>query len=210
MPAIDWLDVGGKLIATLEDPQMSEEMYRSSRLVEFLRQAPGQGLLNSAVAKSRFAAVEQVFTELSADERRDIRLIDVDVVCARLHKLEGSTIRPEVVELYKTRVQAALTDYLAWVKDPKGFASIGGEAVRGKKRSARSDSERSLEAGALEEIALSTSERRSDLVAVPLRENVTVYVANLPLDLSAQEAKRITGVIEALAQPAAKDESGAG
>jgi len=180
---------------------MSDEMYRAARLVEFLRQAPEQGLLNSAVAKSRIAAVEQVFAELNAEERRDIRLIDVDRVCARLHKIEGSTIRPEVVELYGSRVQAALGDYLAWVQNPKGFTSIGGEAVRGKKRGALSDRERSAEAGALEEIQLSTSGRRDDLVSVPLRENLTIYISNLPLDLSRQEARRIAGVIEALARP---------
>jgi len=189
---------------------MSDEMYRATRLVEFLRQAPEQGLLNSAVAKSRFAAVEQVFTELNATERRDIRLIDVDSVCSRLHKIEGSTIRPEVVELYKTRVQAALADYLAWVADPKAFTSIGGDAVRGKRRHALSDRERSLEANALEEIALSTSERRTDLIAVPLRPNVTVYVANLPLDLTEPEARRIAKVVEALAQPAPAGNADAG
>ena len=186
-------------MTTLEDPQMSEEMYRSSRLVEFLRQAPEQGLLNSAVAKSRFAAVEQVFAELNAAERHDIRLIDVDAVCARLHKIEGSTIRPEVVELYKSRVQAALTDYLAWAGNPQGFASIGGEAARARKQAPQSERERSLETAALEEIKLSTSGPGSDLLSVPLRENVTVHIANLPLNLSAQEARRIAGVIEALA-----------
>jgi len=183
---------------------MSDEQYRSARLVEFLRQAPEQGLLNSAVAKSRFAAVEQVFAELNAEERRDIRLIDVDTVCARLHKIEGSSIRPEVVELYKSRVQAALADYLAWVRDPKGFASIGGESPRARKRTALSDQERSVESGALEEIRLATTGPRDDLVSVPLRENLTVHIANLPLDLSQQEARRIAGVIEALARPEGK------
>jgi hypothetical protein len=183
---------------------MSEEMYRASRLVEFLRQAPEQGLLNSAVAKSRFAAVEQVFAELNAEERNDIRLIDVDSVCARLHKIEGSTIRPEVVELYRSRVQAALTDYIAWVGNPKGFSSIGGETPRARKHAPQSERERSLEAAALEEIKLSTSGPRDELLSVPLRENVTVHIANLPLDLSAQEARRIAGVIEALARPAGK------
>ena len=189
---------------------MSEDSYTATRLVEFLRQAPEQGLLNAAVAKSRFAAVEQVFTELNANERRDIRLIDVEQVCARLHKLQGSTIRPEVVDLYKTRVQAALSDYLAWLANPKGFASIGGEAPRGEKRSALSDRERSVESSALEEIALSTSERRSDLIAVPLRDRVTVYIANLPLDLNEQEAGKIARVIEALAVPAAGGKRNAG
>jgi len=45
---------------------------------------------------------------------------------------------------------------------------------------------------------------RDDLVSVPLRENLTVHIANLPLDLSQQEARRIAGVIEALARPEGK------
>jgi hypothetical protein len=189
---------------------MSDEQYRAARLVEFLRQAPEQGLLNSAVAKSRFAAVEQVFAELNADERRDIRLIDVDAVCARLHKIEGSSIRPEVVELYKSRVHAALVDYLNWVKDAKSFTSIGGEAPLVKKRGPLSDRERSRESAALEEIKLATTGQRDDLVSVPLREGVTVHIANLPLDLSAHEARRIAGVIEALARPGREDKPDAG
>ena len=180
---------------------MSDEQYRSSRLVEFLRQAPEQGILNAAVARSRYSAVERVFAELNAEERNDVRLIDVEQVCARLHKMEGSSIRAEVVDLLKSRVEAALTDYINWVRDPKAFVSIGGEAVRGTKRTALSDRERSVEQQALEEIALATSERKSDLISVPLREDVTVYITNVPLDLSPQEAKRITGVIEALARP---------
>lgn len=179
---------------------MSDEDFTSSRLMEFLRQAPEQGLLNSAVAKSRFIAVEQVFTELNGSERRDIRMIDVDTLCARLHKIQGSTIRREVVELYKTRVQAALTDYFAWLENPTSFASIGGESARGIKRTAVSDRETSLETHALEEIALSTSERRPDLISIPLRENLTVFVANMPLDLTEPEASKIARVIEALVQ----------
>lgn len=188
---------------------MSDEDFSASRLVEFLRQAPEQGLLNSAVAKSRFIAVEQVFTELNGSERRDIRMIDVDSLCARLHKIQGSTIRREVVDLYKARVEAALTDYLAWRENPSGFSSIGGESARGAKRSAVSDREASLETRALEEIALSTSERKPDLVSIPLRENVTVFVANMPLDLTEPEARKIARVIEALVQGAPTGKSSA-
>ncbi len=178
---------------------MSDESYTSVRLLEFLRQAPEQGLLNAAVAKSRFAACEQLFTELNLNERADIRLIDVEDLCSRLHKIEGSTIRPDVVELYKTRVQAALTDYLAWLRAPTGFVSIGGESARRDKREAVYGREHSEESAALEEIVLATSERKLDLVSVPLRDDVTVFISNLPLNLSVSEAEKISNVVQALA-----------
>lgn len=182
---------------------MADESYAATSLLEFLRQAPEQGLLNSAVAKSRYAAAEQLFTELDVNERADIRLIDLDDLVSRLHKIENSTIRPDVVELYKTRVQAALTDYLNWLGDPHSYVSIGGEASRRDKRDGVYGPEHTQERSALEEIVLATSERKLDLISVPLRETVTVYVSNLPLDLSAAEARKIAKVIEAMAQPAA-------
>lgn len=185
---------------------MSADPHTPERLLDFLRESPAQGLLNPAVARSRANAVEILFHELTDREKADIRLIDVDKLCARLHKIQGSSIRPEVVALYKTRVQEALTDYLAWLQNPATFSTISGHATRRDKRSFNSEQENAQEARALEDIVLATSQRKKDLIAVPLRDGLTVYVANIPLDLSAEEADRINRVIAALA-PAKKGES---
>lgn len=176
--------------------------YTPERLMAFLRDAAVQGWVNPAVAKSRQAAIEQLFVELDDKERADIRRIDVDRLCQRLHKLQDSSIRPEVVTLYNKRVQAALADYFAWLDNPRGFSSIGGDGLRKDKRHAASDKEIAREQKALEEITLAASEWPADLVAVPLREDRIVYVQNLPLDLTAREARKISRVILALAQDA--------
>lgn len=184
--------------------------YTPQGLLAFLRDAGMQGLLNPAVAKSRQSAIEQLFVELDDRERADIRRIDVDRLCQRLHKLQDSSIRPEVVMVYNKRVQAALADYFAWLDKPQSFSSIGGDGFRKEKRHAASDKEVAREQKALEDITLSVSEWAGDLVAVPLREDRTVYVQNLPLDLSLREAKKISRVIQALARDtdtAGKDES---
>lgn len=178
---------------------MADDDYTPERLLDFLREAPTQGLLNPAVARSRASALEQLFTVLSREERDDIRRIDVDRLAGRLHKLQGSTIRPEVLELYRTRVQEALVDYLAWVANPKTFASISGYTLRRDIRGFSPAANNAEEARALEDIALATSERRKDFLSVPLREGVTVYITNLPLDLTAAEAERIARVVGALA-----------
>jgi len=87
--------------------------------MNFLRQSTIEGLLNPAVAKSRLNAVEQLFVELTDQERADIRLIDVDKLSLRLHKIQDSSIRPEVLTLYNQRVSAALVDYFSWLEKPE-------------------------------------------------------------------------------------------
>lgn len=180
---------------------MADDDYTPERLLDFLRQAPGQGVLNPAVARSRANAIEHLFSVLTAEERADIRRIDVDRLAGRLHKMEGSTIRPEVVELYRKRVHEALVDYLAWLRNPKTFATISGHTLRRDLSAQAAPGEDAAEAQALEDIALATSERRRDYVCVPLREGTTVYLTNLPLDLSRAEADKIARVIAALAVP---------
>ena len=180
----------------------SADDYTPDRLMAFLRDAAMQGRINPAVAKSRQSAIEQLFVELDERERADIRRIDVDRLCQRLHKLQDSSIRPEVVMVYNKRVQAALADYFAWLDNPQGFSSIGGDGFRKEKRHAASDKEIAREQKALEEITLAASEWPADLVAVPLREDRIVYVQNLPLDLTLQEARKIARVIQAMAQDA--------
>ena len=52
---------------------MSAEDYKHEMLVSFLRQSTIEGLLNPAVAKSRLNAVENLFIELTEEEKEDLR-----------------------------------------------------------------------------------------------------------------------------------------
>ena len=113
---------------------MSSEDYTQPKLVQFLRQSTIEGLLNPAIAKSRLNAVEQLSYELTEEEKNDLRLIDVDVLCLRFHKLHDSSIRPEVLELYNKRLKAALVDYFSWLDNPSAFFSIGGDSIKKNKR----------------------------------------------------------------------------
>ena len=178
---------------------MSAEDYKHEMLVTFLRQSTIEGLLNPAVAKSRLNAVENLYLEMTEDEINDLRLVDVDNLCLRFHKLHDSSIRPEVLELYNKRMKAALVDYFSWLEDPKSFYSIGGDNIRKDKRYQASEKETSFEEKALEEISLAVTERATDIFSIQLREDRTIYVQNIPLDLTKKEAGKIAKVIQALA-----------
>ena len=179
---------------------MSVNNFTPERLVKFLRQSPKEGLINPAVAKSRLNAVEQLFTELSADEMTDIRLIDVDDLCSRQHKIHDSSIRPEVVQLYNKRVKAALIDYFDWVNDPSTFISGGGDLVIKDKRNEVTNKMMTEEQNALEEITLSMSDKISNIISIPIRDDRTIFIKNLPLDLSRSEASKLANVIQAMAK----------
>lgn len=164
-------------------------------LLKFLKYAGMEGWINPAVARARRNAVDQLSAELTEEERADVARIDVDELASRFHKLEGSSIRTEALSLYAERVRMAVTDFLAWNEDPAGFRSVGGERRRAIERGSLTSEQEMAE-----RITLEATENPTNIVPVPLREDVTVYVANLPLDLSVEESERVARVVRAFAQ----------
>lgn len=183
---------------------MPDGSYSVESLLKFLKQAGMEGLINPAVARARRNAVEQLKSELTDAEREDMRRVDVDDLASRFHKLEGSSIRTEALVLYAERFRMGLIDFLSWTEDPAGFRSVGGERPRAIARGAISHEQR-----VAERITLEATENPSNVVPIPLRESETVYVANLPLDLSVEEADRIARVVHAFASSGRPDEEDA-
>ena len=172
-------------------------------LLTFLKQAGMEGLINPAAARSRRRAVEQLQGELTEAERSDIRQIDVDELISRFHKLEGSSIRPETLQVYAERLRAALNEYLAWLENPDSFMGAKREKARAFVRgpNALDESKRAAEQATLE-----ATENPPGVVPVPIRDDHVVYLANLPLKLSRDEAEKIARVVRAFAQPDKEDD----
>ncbi|MDT8439754.1 MAG: hypothetical protein RQ729_12175, partial [Wenzhouxiangellaceae bacterium] len=91
----------------------TSDSYTLEAFRNFLKQAGTEGLMNPAAARSRHKALEQLQGELTEGERRDLRTLDVAALAARFHKLEGSSIRPETLEVYADRLARGLAEYLA-------------------------------------------------------------------------------------------------
>ncbi len=174
----------------------SSESYTAQALLNFLKQAGMEGLINPATARARRKALEQLAGELTDEERRDIRRIEVDVLLSRFHKLEGSSIRSETLQIYGQRVAAALAEYLDWLENPQTFTRAPRERLRAFSRSEKLTPEQQV----AERVTLEAIENPSNVVPVPIRDDHVVYLANLPLDLSPEEADRIARVICAFAE----------
>jgi hypothetical protein len=178
---------------------MDNSDYGIEKFYMFLRQAGTQGLINPAVARSRIQAAEHLFTELTEDEQKDLRCLKLKNLGARFHKIHDTSIRPEVLELYLQRLQGALHDFINWVDNPYDFKSVGGESRRKDKRYQASDKEIEREQQQLEASQLQLSDMPRDVLSIPLRDEVCVYLSNLPLDLTPDEANKIARVVKALA-----------
>lgn len=179
---------------------MEDKDYSEARFHAFLRQSAVSGLLNPSMARARKLAAEQLLVELKSHERTDMRLVDVDELCLRFHKLQGSTIRPESLEVYRSRLRDSLADFIDWTAEPGSFVPRESE-VKATRKSLRKDTPG--EAQAREQLALDPPRRPHDIFPVPLRENLVVYIQNVPLDMTPKEAEKIAAVVRALADPEA-------
>jgi len=177
---------------------MAEKDYSEAGFHGFLREAAVSGLYNPSRARARKLAAEHLLVQLKSHERTDMRLVDVDALVARFHKIQGSTIRPESLDVYRSRLKDALADFISWTDDPGGFQPRESE-LRATRESLKEDSPG--EARAREQLALDPPRRPHDIFPVPLREDLVVYIQNVPLDLTPKEAEKIASVVRALADP---------
>ena len=177
---------------------MSDRDYSEAAFLEFLRTGTVAGIVKPATARSRKLAAKQLLVELRSHERLDLRLVDVDELCARFHKLQGSTIRPENLQIYNERLKSGIKDFVSWTTNPTDFTSVEGELPEAQMVANR---DTPGEAQAREELALNPPRSPHDIFPVPIREDSVVYLQNVPLDLSRAEARKIAAVIQALAVP---------
>ncbi len=177
---------------------MGRRDYSEEAFLDFLRQGTVAGVIRPSTARARKQAASQLLVQLKSNERLDLRQLDVDDLCTRFHKLQGSTIRPETLQIYNERLKAGLRDFFNWVEDPNSFSSVEGEMPEAQRVAQRDDPG---QAQARETLALNPPRSPHDIFPVPIREDLVVYIQNVPLDMTPAEAERIARVIKALAEP---------
>ena len=177
---------------------MTDQDFSQAAFLEFLRQGAVTGITTPATARSRKLAAEQLLGQLKSHERLDLRVLEVDELCSRFHKLEGSTIRPETLQLYNDRLSSGLKDFIAWTADPISFQSVEGDKSEAVEVAGR---DTPGQAKAREELMLNPPRHPHDIFPVPLRQDLVVYLQNIPLDMTQAEARKIAAVVQALAIP---------
>jgi len=176
---------------------MAQNNYSEANLLQFIRDSAVSGLINPSTSVSRKKAAAHLLTQLNAIERQALRQLDVDELCSRFHKLQGSTIREESLEVYKSRLKATLEDFISWVDNPVSFVPGHTGQPGATQKNARTLPTTETER-AREELTLNLPDDPTGIFPIPIREDRVVYLQNMPLDLSPKEAQKIVAVVQAL------------
>jgi hypothetical protein len=169
--------------------------------LEFLEYIEKKGLMAPATAQARRVAVNKVFAILDDNEARDVTALDLDEIMRRFSNLQGKDLTPESLRTYKSRLKSAISDFGSYVENPLAFKPT--VQTREKKTAARNDPpeqrEPNAESSRTDQPSYQTGPMAGSILPIPIRAGLTVYIQGLPFDLTAGEARRIAGVVTAMA-----------
>lgn len=174
-------------------------------LLDFLDYLAAKGLMAKATVAARKAASSQILGILESDEAADVTAIDLNQVVHRFQNLHGKKYTPQSLTTYKSRVKAAIDDFTSYSANPLAFRPSVQSRERSKPKNGKPSSTQKASDDA-EPIKIDTNPRpvhsavaSSNILPIPLRVDLTVFIQGLPFDLSAQEARKISNVVLAMA-----------
>jgi site-specific recombinase XerC len=166
-------------------------------LSSFLDYLSDKGLMPKETAMSRKSTVNSVLGVLSDSEAQDVTTIDADDIMRRFHNMHGKRYTPGSLKTYRSRLASTIEDFIAYNNNPMTFrpATSTRERKLHETRVVKNvDSVQKVDQG----IVLKTNALLM-MVPIPIRADLTIQVQGLPFDLTPQEAKKIAGVIMAMA-----------
>jgi hypothetical protein len=177
---------------------MAQTAFSVDELLEFLAHAADRGLMPTPTAKALAVASRRVFASLTADERGDLRALDVDSAVKRFGNKHAKEFTPKSLREYGQRASRAVDQFLRWRNDPAGFSVKTRSTVSSRKR--MTEQAPSLDTTvAFETPAVSlTNAPGGYQTSFPIRPGRVVTIANVPNDLSKSEAERLAQFVKML------------
>jgi hypothetical protein len=175
-------------------------------LLEFLDWTADKGLMAKNTVGGRKAAVSAVLGILDPEEKGDVTAVDLDSAMTRFVNLQGKKYNTSSLNVYRSRTNAAISDFRKWLGDPLAFKPQANKVERKPQAKAGKVSHegvgKSGSADLHQPISMSPSHQASaNVFPIPIRENVVVRIHGLPFDLTASEADKIANVVKAMATP---------
>jgi site-specific recombinase XerC len=170
-------------------------------LAQFLDYLGAKGLMPQATVQARKATASKVLGILQDSEADDVTSVDVEDVMRRFGHLHGQQYTPGSLATYQSRLRATLDDFRSYLSNPLAFRPAPAARPRTVSKAAKNAStaprqEVRSEPSRSNPVPMATA----NILPIPLRADLTVYIQGLPFDLSEAEAKKIAAVVTAMAQ----------
>jgi len=182
--------------------------YSFGEMLEFLEYAGEHGLINKSTAVAYKTAASKVESDLTEQEARDVREVDLPVLFQRFVNKNRVKIAPDTLRTYQRRLETAIQEFTTWRQDPTAYRPRGrGRTAASKKdpqpnktpgTSRRAESPTESEIGASGIVSDSHPAKMILTVPYPLRPDFLASV-QIPRDLKAVEADRLAAFIRTLA-----------
>jgi len=170
-------------------------------LLDFLEYLGAKGLMQRNTVSGRKAAASRVLGVLDPEEASDVTALDLDDVMGRFYNLEGKSYKPDSLAVYKSRVNAAISDFRSYLDNPASFKpSTAMKKGKNDGPTKRPPSQKPV-AQTIEVPRIDSSAHTAtvNVFPIPIRPDVVVRIHGLPFDLTQSEADKIANVVKAMA-----------
>ena len=180
--------------------------YGSAAVLDFLAHVSERGMLPAATAGALAVACRTVFEILEPAEAEDLRTVDLDRLVNRFVNKRARDFNPSSLKEYGRRVKRAWDMFSAWKSDPANFSpkTRATAANKGAKRVDRMSAQ-SGNGPIPSATGLLTARPAEELEApgafssaFPIRRGHVVTIANIPADLTGEEAERLAAYVRLL------------
>jgi hypothetical protein len=181
---------------------------------DFIAFLGDKGLLNPNSASGIRTACDKVFSALDEDEKLNLAELDVDQAIRRFMNKNPGVLSPDSANVYRSRIERALSMLKSYNANPTGFKVGGGRKLvntsPGEKKQASANGKRSSDTTHNKQTSDINTEvpqdrRQTDIkpqssvsLSFPLRPDFVAQFI-VPKDLTLKEAKRLGAYFEVLA-----------
>jgi hypothetical protein len=177
-------------------------------LLSFLEYLGSKGLMPRNTVGGRRAAVSKMLGILDPEETGDVTALNLDQVMTRFVNLEGKNYTPDSLTVYRSRVNASINDFVAYLENPAAFKP-GGSSKKPKSEGSKKP------AGPKSHVQVKVQSQAQDpsprfdtshvsptnVFPIPIRPDVVVRIHGMPFDLTTAEADKIAAIVRAMAMP---------
>lgn len=171
-------------------------------LLSFLEYLGSKGLMPRNTVGGRKAAVSKMLGVLDPEETGDVTALDLDRVMTRFVNLEGKNYTPDSLTVYRSRVNASINDFIAYLQNPAAFKPSG-SGKKAKQESAKKGAAPKVDSPAMHHEPSPRIESghmaSANVFPIPIRPDVVVRIHGMPFDLTTAEADKIANVVRAMA-----------
>ncbi len=175
--------------------------YSFTALMEFLDFLGNKGLMKKNTVFSRKAACNKMLSILEADERVDLRNLDLDQVSDRFNNLEGKAYAPKSLRVYKSRVNNALSDFFRYTENPANFKMSIKPKPHAKVQLLQEVTSSTPQEVVAKPEHIQNIPHKVNTINVPIAisADCIIQVNGIPVNMTHSEAKKIANVILAMA-----------